>query len=117
MQRLRRAEFFIWLLGHVCASQSFGVSTAMPVAQWTKSLLQELQDLASSHTYDPQLFTKLCCTLQARASTFFGMTPDELPANLSVAGMQLAVHGVKTGTPVLALLLMCPNKSACCADR
>jgi hypothetical protein len=79
--------------------------------------MEELENLACSHGQEPELFGILCSTLQAKASSFFCMAPDQLPSNLSKEGIQLAVNGVKAGTPVLAVLLMCPNKTACCADR
>jgi hypothetical protein len=97
--------------------QNFGKHTHGNLNDWKLQMLADLTALSSAHTDERPLLTRHSEYVELQATSFFNSTAAALPSNLTVAGITKAVHNVPVQEPVMALLLMCPNKDQCCADR
>jgi hypothetical protein len=99
------------------SAQNFGKRTQSNITDWKLRMLTDLTTLSSERTDERPLLIKLSSYLEQQAASFFSTTAAALPSNLTVAGITKAVHKVPVRQPVMALMLMCPNKDQCCADR
>ena len=97
-------------------AQNFGTRVKGSVDTWKDQMLRELDAVATDAGEQP-LLIKLTAHLQERACVFFESPVSALASNLTISGISKSVHGVPAGQPVMLLVLMCPNKMECCADR